>query len=167
MDNQELTIPTEEAEASAVTEQSTETETEQNATETAEETELEGLRNEVKALRAELEEKTAAAERISAELGELAELFPDVTPTAIPTEVWDEVKNGTSLAAAYALYERRVYIKNRRANEVNEKNARLSSGKAGSSAAKEYFSPAEVKAMSPSEVRANYSKIIESMKKWN
>ncbi len=130
-------------------------------------TELENLRNEVKTLRAELEEKKAVAERISAQLGELAELFPDVAPTAVPEEVWEEVRNGTSLAAAYALYERRVYMKNKHANEINQKNARLSSGKAGASAAKEYFSPDEVKAMSRSEVRANYSKIIESMKKWN
>ena len=138
-----------------------------NSEEGSEETELDILRNEVRSLRAQLEEKNAAAERISAELGELAQLFPDVKPDAIPEDVWEDVRNGTSLAAAYALYERRVFMKNRHANEINQKNARLSTGKAGSSAAKEYFSPAEVKAMSPSEVRANYSKIIESMKKWN
>ena len=135
--------------------------------ETREENELDILRNEVKSLKAQLEEKSAIAERISAELGELAQLFPEVTPSAIPEEVWDDVRNGTSLAAAYALYERRIFIKDRRTNEINEKNARLSSGKAGSAAVKEFFSPDEVRAMSQSEVRANYSKIIESMKKWN
>ena len=135
--------------------------------EKTEENELDILRNEVKSLRAQLEEKTAIAERISAELGELAQLFPEVTPNAIPEEVWADVRNGTSLAAAYALYERRVFIKDQRTNAINAKNARLSSGKAGSSAIKEFFSPDEVRAMSQSEVRANYSKIIESMKKWN
>lgn len=141
--------------------------TEEDSEDTAQQTELELLRNEVKTLRAELDEKTAIAERISAQLGELAELFPDVTPAAIPQDVWEQVKNGTPLAAAYALYERRSFIKNKHATEINEKNARLSSGKAGSSATKEYFSPDDVRAMSRSEVRANYSKIIESMKKWN
>ena len=129
--------------------------------------ELEALREEVNSLRAQLEEKTALAEKITAQIGEFAELFPEITPDSIPDSVWESVKSGSSLAAAYALYERRAFIKERRTNEVNQKNARLSTGKVGNSAAKEFFSPDEVRAMSQAEVRANYSKIVESMKKWN
>ena len=162
MDNQELEAI--QTDGQPLTDEVTDSE---QAADTGTDNELEDLRNEIKTLRAELEEKKAVAERISAQIGELAELFPDVAPNSLPEEVWEEVRNGTSLAAAYALYERRVFMKNKHINEVNEKNARLSSGKAGNSAAKEYFSPGDVRAMSQAEVRANYSKIIESMKKWN
>ena len=54
-----------------------------------------------------------------------------------------------------------------RADKINQINAYRSSGQAGSNTAREYFSPDEVRAMSQSEVRANYQRIIESMKKWN
>ena len=57
--------------------------------------------------------------------------------------------------------------KKQSAKERNERNALLSSGRVGKSSSEEYFTPDEVRKMSGSEVRANYSKIMESMKRWN
>ena len=52
-------------------------------------------------------------------------------------------------------------------NDVNRANAMNSSGSIGNKTGAEFFTPDEVRAMSQSEVRANYQRIIESMKKWN
>ncbi len=53
-----------------------------------------------------------------------------------------------------------------RAARINERNARMSSGRIGGAEA-QYFTAAEVRAMSQREVHANYKKILESMKRWN
>ena len=55
----------------------------------------------------------------------------------------------------------------RRADEVNRRNASRSAGRVGTNIAPEYYTPDEVRAMSPSEVRENYQKIRASMKKWS
>ena len=129
--------------------------------------ELASLREEVKRLTEELEAKAAIADKIAAQIGEFTELFPDVTVETVPDSVWDSVRTGSSLAAAYALYARRVYVNEQRTGGINKRNACNSAGFVGRGATSEYFSPDEVRAMSQKEVRANYSKIIESMKKWN
>lgn len=125
--------------------------------------ELERLRTENRELRAELER----AKRLEAELSDFAEIFPEQNIRAIPDEVWQDVKKGNSLSAAFALYEKKRMNLEARADKINQLNAYRSSGQAGSNTAREYFSPDEVRAMSQSEVRANYQRIIESMKKWN
>ena len=129
--------------------------------------ELEGLRRQVRELSEKLEQRSAMEEKISAQIGELAELFPEVSLGTVPEEVWQRVRSGESLAASYALYERRLRLSEEKAIGVNAKNQRQSSGYAGRGTSSEYFSPDEVRAMSQKEVRANYTKIIESMKKWN
>ena len=136
-------------------------------TEKAVENELELLREQVQRLTAELNEKDARSERIAAELGEFYELFPNTDIKALPDEVWAGVRAGTSLAASLALYNHRVSAKEAKAREINSRNSALSTGQVGTSGNSQYFSPDEVRAMSRSEVRANYSKILESMKKWN
>lgn len=55
----------------------------------------------------------------------------------------------------------------RRADEVNSRNASLSAGRVGTNLAPEYYTPDEVRAMTPTEVRENYEKIRASMKKWH
>lgn len=135
--------------------------------ETAAESELETLREEVRRLTEELEAKAAIADKIAAQIGEFTELFPDVAMDSVPDSVWESVKSGSSLAAAYALYARKLYVNEQRTGGINKRNAYNSAGAVGRGAAAEYFSPDEVRAMSQKEVRANYSKIIESMKKWN
>lgn len=129
--------------------------------------ELEALRAEVASLKDALAQKIAEAQMIRGQLSEFSELFPSVTPEDIPVEVWQSITSGGSLAAAYALYHRKEQLHRDRVRELNSKNAELSTGKVGVDTAKEYFTPSEVRAMSRGEVRENYSKILNSMKKWN
>ena len=93
-------------------------------------------------------------------------LFPDVPVEELPDEVWESVRAGAPLAAAYALYEKKKYAEAKRIAAINAKNASRSPGAAGTDTASEYFTPDEVRRMSRAEVHANYSKIKESMKKW-
>ncbi len=60
----------------------------------------------------------------------------------------------------------RAELEAERTARINEKNARMSTGRIGGGET-QYFSPAEVRAMSQGEVHANYKKILESMKRWN
>ena len=129
--------------------------------------ELDALRAEIATLKEALSKKSAEADMIKGQLGEFSALFPNVSPEDIPEEVWESVAVGGSLAAAYALYHRKEQLRRNRVRELNDKNAELSTGKVGVDSAKEYFTPSDVRAMSRSEVRANYSKILNSMKKWN
>lgn len=114
----------------------------------------------------ELEAERDNKERLLSEIGEFSSLFPHVDLDLIPEQVWESVKKGTSLPASYALYEKRILAEEARIRSINESNASRSAGIAGINTANEYFSPDEVRKMSPSEVHANYSKIKESMKKW-
>ena len=50
---------------------------------------------------------------------------------------------------------------------INARNAEQSAGAVTNTTDSGYFSPTEVRKMSPDEVKKNYSMIIESMKKWN
>ena len=128
--------------------------------------ELERLREEVRTLNERLSEQQEKAEHIQKQIGEFCEAFPSTELKSVPEDVWESVRSGNSLAAAYALYTHRIQQKEARINEQNQKNAYRSAGYVGKSAANEYFTPDEVKKMSQSEVKANYSKILESMKKW-
>lgn len=125
--------------------------------------EIDALREENRRLRAELN----ASKRLEEELAEFADIFPEQDIRAIPDEVWLEMRRGSSLSAAFALFERKRINREARASEVNLINAHRSSGRAGSDTPNEFFSPEEVRSMSQGEVRANYTRIIESMKKWN
>lgn len=129
--------------------------------------ELETLRAEVASLRAQLSEERAVYSRVNAEYNEFARLYPEVPLTSLSEDIWESVKRGVPIAAAYALEERRAAVANMKANAVNDNNRRLSSGSVDRRTAEEYFSPDEVRAMTPGEVRANYSKIISSMSKWH
>lgn len=128
---------------------------------------VESLRAELEALRAELTQKREAFERMSGEINEFSELFPAVSISSIPDSVWQSVKSGIPLSAAYALYEKKTGILQADAKKVNQKNSTLSTGPIGRECTTDFFSPDEVRAMSRDEVRKNYSKIMESMKKWN
>ena len=93
-------------------------------------------------------------------------LYPQTPLSSLPDNVWQDVKQGIPLAAAYALAERRRAYTEALASSTNEQNKKCSAG-AISSTENEYFSPSEVRAMSQGEVRANYQKIMRSMQKWN
>lgn len=128
---------------------------------------IESLKAEIDRLRTELEESRSINQRISDDISEFQRLFPNAELSSLPDEVRDGVRSGIPLSASYALYEKRLAAECERIEAINRKNAQKSSGKAGKNTPKEYFSPDEVRAMSHSEVRENYTKIIASMKKWN
>lgn len=123
---------------------------------------IEDLRSKIK----ELEDLKKGYDRMLSEVGDFTDLFPEIPIEEIPDSVWENVKNGASLAASYALYEKRMAAEAVRIAKINAKNASRSPGSAGTDTAGEYFSPEDVRRMSRSEVHANYSKIKESMKKW-
>ena len=129
--------------------------------------ELDSLRAEVSALRAQLEGERAFYGRMTAECAEFSELYPSVPLSSVPDTIWESVKRGVPIAAAYALYEKKDTVARSKAELINNANSLSSSGPIDSPRAEEYFSPAEVKAMSAAEVRANYSTIIRSMSKWH
>lgn len=124
------------------------------------------LKQEIQALKLALQEAESLNQRISEELGEFHLLFPETEIQALPESVWEQVKNGIPLSAAYALYEKKRVAAEMRATRVNLQNAAMSSGSAGKNTSSEYFSPDEVRSMSQEEVRRHYTKILESMKKW-
>ena len=127
------------------------------------------LNQKIEALTQELEaykKAKAHQEKIAEQLNEFSELFPSIAIKAIPDEVWENVKRGNTLAASYAVYEKRITEAARRIDEINKKNAALSAGIAGKNSADEFFSADEVRKMSPSEVRTNFAKIRRSMETW-
>ncbi|MBQ9085593.1 MAG: hypothetical protein IJY47_00230 [Clostridia bacterium] len=138
---------------------------EETSEETAEE-ELLRLRSELALLKEKLARKEREQARALAELEEFNLLFPEVSVKQVPESVWDHVKNGIPLSAAYALYEKKNVAAERLAERVNRKNASMSPGIAGKDTVGEYFSPDEVRAMSQKQVRENYTRILESMKSW-
>lgn len=132
-------------------------------------TPAEALKAEILALKekiSELEAERDTQARLVREMSDFSALFPEVDVKCIPDSVWDQVKSGTPLAASYALYEKRIRAEEAKISRINASNATHSAGVAGKDTASEYFSPDEVRKMSPAEVHANYRKIKESMKKW-
>ena len=140
-----------------------------NSNSETQESELEQLRSELKQLKEEIAERDARTKqdsRIEREYAEFCDLFPNVPVGTLPEEIWQDVKNGTSLAAAYALAEKKHAIALERAKSSNASNRARSAG-AIQNAQNDEYSPAEVRAMTSSEVRANLSKIMRSMQKWH
>ena len=129
--------------------------------------ELEALKSELKLLRAQLEGERALYGRLSAECAEFSNLYPTVPLSELPDGVWESVKKGVPIAAAYALHERKATLERAKADLINGVNSRSSSGSVDSPPAEEYFTPDEVRAMSAAQVRTNYSTIIRSMSKWH
>lgn len=127
--------------------------------------ELERLRGELKNLQDQLALKDARLGQISAEFEEFNTLYPNTPLSTLGDRVWADVQRGIPVAAAYALEKRRMEHTAQTAAVSNAQNTFRSSGALGQTQS-DYFSPAEVRAMSQSEVRANYQKIIQSMQKW-
>ena len=124
------------------------------------------LEGELADLRASIDAERAQNSRMLGEYSEFSELFPDVPLESVNESVWESVKKGIPLAAAYALYDKKNEIAAQAAAAVNEKNSAVSAGAVKGGGCDEYYSPAEVRAMSHDQVRANFDKIMASMKKW-
>ena len=126
----------------------------------------EELLSRITELERQLSEQSASFERRRAELAEFARLFPDADPEALPDEVSKQISSGVPLAAAYALYERVRQLELDAAIAANKRNTeRLNSTVIGN-AAEPYFSAEEVKRMSASQVKENFSHIKRSMLHW-
>ncbi|MBQ7336007.1 MAG: hypothetical protein IJW92_06005 [Clostridia bacterium] len=132
----------------------------------ADEDELADLRTEIARLQEKLAGQSAVLSRIESEYEEFYKLYPEIPVATLPASIWEEVQTrGTSLAAAYALAERRRVCAQEMAMQRNEENRNRSAGALKAQEAEE-FSPDEVRAMSATEVRANLPKIMRSMQKW-
>ena len=132
--------------------------------------ELEDLRKEIECLRGELARRDALDEsnkRMLRECEEFKEYSPDAELSSVPDEVWEKVKGGLPLSAAYALFVRKTEMQKSRVEQINRKNREMSAGSVRNGGDEGYYSPAEVKSMTPDQVRANYTDIIESMRHWN
>lgn len=127
---------------------------------------LEQLRSELTRLQKELAEKEAFWARVGEECDEFRTLYPDTSLKALPDSVWEDVKKGIPLSAAYALAEKRRLYTEAMAAKSNTENQKRSAG-AILGTESEYFSPGEVRAMSADEVHANYHKIMRSMQSWH
>lgn len=129
--------------------------------------EIRALRSELDELKLQLDQSRAMYDRLHAECMEFSQLYPDVPLSTVPDNIWASARAGIPLAAAYALSERKESMARAKAMDINSKNNERSSGALSSAKTEEFFSPAEVRAMSAAEVRANYAKIITSMSKWH
>ncbi len=128
--------------------------------------ELERLQSELIELREEIAKRDARLEEISKEYEEFNTLYPNTPLSSLQDHVWNDVRRGIPIAAAYALSQRRSEHTAQKALLSNLQNESRSAG-ALQPTQSDYFSPAEVRAMSQSEVRANYQKIMQSMQKWH
>ncbi len=147
----------------------TEAEEISDSTPTEEDKGIDALKDEIRSLKEQISALEAEREthsRMLQEVSDFSLLFPDVDLDEIPESVWESVKKGTALSASYALYEKRMDAERARIAKINASNASRSAGVAGKDTANEYFTPEDVRKMSPSEVHANYSKIKKSMSKW-
>ena len=113
--------------------------------------EISALREKIRELNERLEAQAAESQKISEQLGEFYDVFPNADVRSLPESVWESVRAGNSLAASYALYRQRVYQRTEAAKAVNERNVGNSSGRVGMGTEKEYFSPDEVRSMSRGE----------------
>ncbi|MBQ9805938.1 MAG: hypothetical protein IJW49_05475 [Clostridia bacterium] len=127
---------------------------------------LEQLRGELTRLRAELAQKEILWERIGEECDEFQTLYPNVALKDLSDRVWEDVGRGIPIAAAYALAEKRRLYTEAQAEKSNYEN-RLRSAGSLAGTENDYFSPAEVRAMTSHEVHENYQKIMRSMQKWH
>ena len=132
--------------------------------------ELSILKAELDSLREELrsrDEREQANSRMLKEITEFSEYFPEVDIQEVPVEVWEQVRKGASLSASFALNLRKLEIERKKVDDFNNKNRRMSAGALLQGDGEIFYSPSEVKRMSPSQVRAHYDDIVESMRHWN
>ena len=111
-------------------------------------------------------EREATYRRLERECAEFRRLYPETPLSALTDKVWEDVQAGVPMAAAFALDERKRFVLAAEAERTNRENKKVAPE--GLSGGEEvFFSPSEVRQMTPAQVRKNYEKIIQSMEKWN
>ena len=123
------------------------------------------LNAELDSLRRRLEVAERTAREISAGWREFTELYPDADISSLPDSFNADIKRGIPPAAAYALEMRRREVRRARIEAADRRAREMSSGRI-STTDDSLYSPDEVRAMPPSEVRKNMEKIRRSMKSW-
>ena len=124
------------------------------------------LHTELDDLRAKLEKAERAAREITEGWREFTELYPDADISALPDSFNAALERGIPPAAAYALELRRREVEQLKIARADRKAREQSFGRI-ESAEDSLYSPAEVRAMKPVEVRKNIEKIRRSMKSWH
>ena len=124
------------------------------------------LHTELDDLRAKLEKAERAAREITEGWREFTELYPDADISTLPDSFNAALERGIPPAAAYALELRRREVEQLKIARADRKARELSSGRI-ETAEDSLYSPAEVRAMKPDEVRKNIEKIRRSMKSWH
>lgn len=105
--------------------------------------------------------------RLKNDVALLLELFPKLKADAVPQEVWDRVREGDSLSAAYCLWLVKTVKEKKRIGEVNEKNRAASLPKLDTGSDEGFFTREAVKRMSQEQIRKNLDSILRSMDSWN
>ena len=123
------------------------------------------LNAELDALRRRLEVAERTAQEISAGWREFTELYPDADISSLPDSFNADIERGIPPAAAYALELRRREVRRAKIEAADRRAREMSSGRINSTD-DSLYSPDEVRAMPPSEVRKNMEKIRRSMKSW-
>lgn len=123
------------------------------------------LQAELENLRRRLETAERTAREISAGWREFTELYPDADISSLPDSFNADIERGIPPAAAYALEMRRREVRRLKIEESDRRAREMSSGRViGTDDG--LYSPDEVRAMPPAEVRKNMEKIRRSMKSW-
>ncbi len=120
---------------------------------------------ELEELRSRLEKAERRADEVYAGWREFTELFPDADISSLPDSFNHALERGIPPAAAYALELRRREVTRMRMDAAEKRARELSAGRIKPTE-DTLYSPEEVRAMSPSEVKNNYEKIRRSMKSW-
>lgn len=123
------------------------------------------LHAELEDLRSKLEKAERVAREITEGWREFTELYPDADISTLPDSFNAALERGIPPAAAYALEMRRREVERLKIAQADRKARELSSGRI-QTAEDSLYSPAEVRAMKPDEVRKNIDKIRRSMKSW-
>ncbi len=124
------------------------------------------LHTELEDLRAKLENAERVAREITAGWREFTELYPDADISTLPDSFNAALERGIPPAAAYALELRRREVEQLKIARADRKAREQSFGRI-ETAEDSLYSPAEVRAMKPAEVRKNIEKIRRSMKSWH
>lgn len=108
----------------------------------------------------------SSPDKLKEDINELLELFPKLKAEAVPEEVWDRVREGDSLCAAYCLWVVKKAKEQLHIRDVNEKRSQAAPPPVADKGEEEFFTRETVKNMSPQQVRKHFNAILNSMDRW-
>lgn len=125
-------------------------------------TELEACREKIRQLSSVIDD----IKRQDREKKIFGELYPKVAVDEIPDAVLKEAREeGIPLAAAYALYARRLELESEKAAEKLINSGVRTSGAVGRQPSEQLFSIDQIRAMSAKEVKRQYRAVMKSLAK--